>query len=75
MLGIITLLIALSAQFGLLIYRLTTKNRQTRVKHIIQIAAFVTFAFLMATGVYRWGFRWSFQRRLFYQKTQDRKET
>jgi Ca2+/Na+ antiporter len=59
MLGIITLLIALSAQFGFLIYRLATKSSQTRVKHIMRIAAFIIFAFLMATGVFRWGFRWT----------------
>ncbi|MGF7142024.1 putative dienelactone hydrolase [Anaerotaenia torta] len=58
MLGIITLFIALSAQLGFLIYRIVTKDRQTRIKHVIRIAAFIIFALLMATGVYWWGFRW-----------------
>lgn len=59
MLGITTLLIALSAQFGLLIYRLVTKNRQMKAMHIMRIAASMIFAFLLATGVYWWGFRWA----------------
>jgi len=59
MLGIITLLIALTAQLGLLIYRLATKSSQTKVKHIMRIAAFIMFAFLLAAGVYHWGFRWT----------------
>ena len=59
MLGITTLLIALSAQFGFLIYRLVTKNRQMKAMHIMRIAAFMIFAFLMTTGVYWWGFRWA----------------
>jgi predicted dienelactone hydrolase len=59
MLGIITLLIALSAQIGFLIYRLATKNRQTKVKHIMRIAAFGIFSLLLAAGVYWWGFRWT----------------
>jgi predicted dienelactone hydrolase len=58
MLGIITLLIALSAQIGLLVYRLITKNRQTTVKHIMRISAFILFSLLLVTGVYTWGFRW-----------------
>lgn len=58
MLGIITLFIALSTQLGFLIYRIITKDRQTRIKHLIRIAAFIIFALLMAMGVYRFGFRW-----------------
>ena len=59
MLGIITLLIALVTQFGFLIYRLATKSLQTKGKHIIRITAFITFASLMALGVYQWGLRWA----------------
>jgi Ca2+/Na+ antiporter len=59
MLGIITLLIALCAQCGFLIYRLATRSRQTRAKHIMRIAAFLLFALLMASGVYWWGLRWT----------------
>ena len=58
MLGIITLLIALIAQIGLLIYRLATKNRQTKFKHILRISAFTLFSLLLVTGVYSFGFRW-----------------
>ena len=58
MLGMITLLIALSAQIGFLVYQMVTKNRQTKVKHIIRIAAFAIFSLLLITGVYWWGFRW-----------------
>ncbi|EPR11480.1 alpha/beta hydrolase family protein [Ruminiclostridium papyrosolvens] len=58
MLGIITLLIALGAQIGFLVYRLVTKNRQLKVKNTIRIAAFAIFALLLATGFYWWGFRW-----------------
>ena len=58
MLGIITLLIALSAQIGLLVYRLATKNRQSKLKYTMQIAAFVIFSLLLVTRVYWWGFRW-----------------
>ncbi|HPK16959.1 MAG TPA: dienelactone hydrolase family protein, partial [Clostridia bacterium] len=58
MLGIITLLIALSAQIGFLVYQMVTKNRQTKVKNIIRIAAFAIFSLLLITGVYWWGFRW-----------------
>ena len=63
MLGIITLLIALSVQIGFLIYRMVTKNRQTKVKHIIRITAFTLFSILLLAGVYWWGFRWL---RLFF---------
>lgn len=58
MLGIITLLIALSAQIGFFVYRLATKNLQTKAKHLMRIAAFVIFSLLLSTGVYWWGFRW-----------------
>lgn len=58
MLGIITLLIALSAQIGFLIFRLVTKNCQLKVKNIMRLAAFAIFSLLLATGVYWWGFRW-----------------
>lgn len=58
MLGIITLLIALSAQTGFLVYRLATKNRQTKVKHIMRIAAFAIFSLFLVMGVYWWSFRW-----------------
>lgn len=58
MLGIIALLIALSAQIGLLVYRMMTKNRQTKVKHVMRIAAFAIFSLLLVTRVYWWGFRW-----------------
>ena len=58
MLGIITLLIALSVQIGFLVYRLATKKRQTKVKHIIRIVAFAIFSLLLVMGVYWWGFRW-----------------
>lgn len=58
MLGIITLLIAFSAQIGFLVYRLVTKKNQTKVKHIIRIAAFSIFSLFLAAGVYWWGFRW-----------------
>lgn len=58
MLGIITLILALMTQIGFLIYRMVTKNRQTRTMHIIRIAAFAIFSLLLLTGVYWWGFRW-----------------
>ncbi len=58
MLGIITLIIALSAQIGFLVYRLVTKNRQLKVKNIMRLTAFAIFSLLLATGVYWWGFRW-----------------
>ena len=58
MLGIITLLIALSAQIGVLVYQLATKNRQSKVKHIMRIAAFAIFSLFLITSVYWWGFRW-----------------
>ncbi len=58
MLGIITLLIALSAQIGFLIFRLVTKNRQLKVKNIMRLAAFAIFSLLLAIGVYWWSFRW-----------------
>lgn len=58
MIGIITLLIALCAQIGLLIYRIMTKNRQTKVKHIIRLSSFSIFTLLLVTGIYWWGFRW-----------------
>ena len=58
MLGIITLLIALCVQIGLLIYRMVTKNRQTKVTHIIRLTSFTIFTLLLTTGVYWWGFRW-----------------
>ena len=59
MLGIITLLIALSAQIGLLIYRIVTKDCQTRVKHIMRISAFGIFSLLLVAGLYWWSFRWT----------------
>lgn len=58
MIGIFTLLIALCAQIGLLIYRIMTKNRQTKVKHIIRLSSFSIFTLLLVTGIYWWGFRW-----------------
>ncbi len=58
MIGIITLLIALIAQIGFLVYRMATKDRQTKVKHIMRIAAFAVFSVLLVTRVYWWGFRW-----------------
>lgn len=58
MLGIITLLIALSLQIGFLTYQLVTKNRQSKVKHIMGIASFATFSLLLVVGIYWWGFRW-----------------
>ena len=58
MLGIITLIIALSAQIGFLVYQMMTKNRQTKIKHIIRISGFSIFSLLLITGVYWWGFRW-----------------
>jgi dienelactone hydrolase len=58
MLGIITLLIALSAQIGFLIFQFATKNRQSRIKHITRIGAFTVFVLLLVTRVYWWGFRW-----------------
>lgn len=58
MLGMITLLIALSTQIGFLVYRFVTKNRQSKVKHIIRITAFTVFSLFLVTGVYWWGFRW-----------------
>jgi len=58
MTGIITLLIALSAQIGFLFYQLTTKKSQTRVKHIIRITAFAMFSLLLVAGVYWWGIHW-----------------
>ncbi len=58
MLGIITLLIALCTQIALLIYRMVTKNHQTKVTHTIRLTAFAIFTLLLATGSYWWGFRW-----------------
>ncbi len=58
MIGIITIIIALSLQIGLLIYRLATKNRQTKLKHILRIASFIIFSLSSAAGIYWWGFRW-----------------
>ena len=58
MLGVITLLIALSAQIGFFVYQMVTKNRQTKIKNIARIAAFAVFSLLLITGVYWWGFRW-----------------
>lgn len=58
MLAMITLLVALSAQIGLLIYRITTKSRQAKVTHVVRLASFAIFSLLLATGVYWWGFRW-----------------
>lgn len=58
MLGIITLLIALSVQIGFLAYQIATNNRQTKVKHSIRLISFAIFAMLLVTGVYWWGFRW-----------------
>jgi hypothetical protein len=58
MIGIITLLIALGAQIGLLVFQMVTKNRQTKVKHMIRLAAFGILSLLIVLGVYWWGFRW-----------------
>ena len=58
MLGLATLLIALSVQIGFLVYRLSTKNRQTKVNHIIRITSFSIFSLFLVTDVYWWGFRW-----------------
>ncbi len=59
MLGTITLLIALGAQIGFLIYSIVTKNRQTRLKSILRLSVFGIFSILLITGVYWWGFRWT----------------
>ncbi len=59
MLGLITWLIALCAQIGFLIYTMVTKNRQTKARHIMRIAAFVIFSLLLVAGVYWWSFRWT----------------
>lgn len=58
MIGIITLFIALGVQIGFFVYRLATKNYQTKMKHIIQLTAFATFSLLLSTSVYWWSFRW-----------------
>ena len=58
MLGMITLLITLSVQIGVLVCQLATKNRQSKVKHIMRIAAFAIFSLFLVTGAYWWGFRW-----------------
>ena len=59
MLGIITLLIVLSAQIGFLIYTIATKDRQTKVRHIMRMTAFGIFSILLVAGIYWWGFRWT----------------
>ncbi len=58
MLGIITLLIALGTQIGIFAFRLVTKNRQTKMMHMLRLAAFGIFLLLTLAGVYWWGFRW-----------------
>jgi len=58
MLGIITLIVALSAQVAFLVFRMATKNWQTKATHLGRIAAFITFSLLTVAGVYWWGFRW-----------------
>ncbi len=58
MIGIITLIVALAAQIAFLVFRMRTKNWQTRWTHFTRIAAFTTFSLLLLTGVYQWGFRW-----------------
>ena len=58
MLGMITLWIALGAQVAFLVYRLTTKQWQTKITRISRITAFITFSLLLLFGVYWWGFRW-----------------
>lgn len=58
MIGIITLLVALGAQIGLFVYQMVTKNRQTKLKHMIRLSAFGLFSLLVVLGVYWWGFRW-----------------
>lgn len=58
MLGVITLIVAIAAQAGFLIYRIVTGSRQSRVKHIARILVFAVFSLLLLTGVYWWGFRW-----------------
>ena len=58
MLGIITLIVALGAQVTLLVFRMATKNWQTRATHVARIVAFATFSLLTIAGVYWWGFRW-----------------
>lgn len=58
MLGIITLIVALGAQVALLVFRMATKNWQTRATHVARVAAFATFSLLTIAGVYWWGFRW-----------------
>ena len=85
MLGIITLVIAIVTQIGFLIFRLVTKNRQTRVKHIVRISAFAIFSLLLIIKVYWWGFRWMglfilltilaiFSGMYFIRKPKDEKE-
>ncbi len=58
MLGTITLIIALGAQLALLVYRLRTKNTQTKARNMMRIAGFLAFSLLLLAGVYWWGFRW-----------------
>lgn len=58
MLGLITLILALAAQIGLLIYRLVTRKPQTRAMHMLRIGGFAAFYILLIAGVYWWGFRW-----------------
>ncbi len=59
MLGIITLLIAICARIGLLVYQLKTKNEQAKTKHYMRIASFCIFTLLLLVNVYWWGFRWT----------------
>ena len=59
MLGIITLIVALGTQVAFLVFRMTTRNWQTKAMHITRIAAFTAFSLLTITGVYWWGFRWT----------------
>jgi dienelactone hydrolase len=59
MLGIITLLIALGARIGFMVYCLVTKRRQARLGHIQKITEFAVFSLLLIAGVYWWGFRWA----------------
>ena len=58
MLGIITLLIALTTLAAFLVIRLVTKSWQKKPMHIVRIGAFAAFSLLLIAGVYWWGFRW-----------------
>lgn len=58
MLGIFMLVIALSTQIGFLVFQMVTKKRQSKVKNIIRIGAFICFTLLLFLEFYWWGFRW-----------------